>query len=67
MRILKINKYHLFSSLNITNVLEVFLKLKPRKYKYKEYITIIVDVLFLLNLNNICQNSMFTAIDLSLT
>jgi hypothetical protein len=34
----------------MTNALEVFLRLKPRKYKYKEYITIIVDVLFLSNL-----------------
>ena len=36
----------LFSSRNITNVFDVFLKLKPRKYKYKEYITTIVEVLF---------------------
>ena len=55
----------LFSSLKITNALEVFLKLKPKKYKYKEYISIPMNVLFLSNL--ICiliRNSRFTAIDL---
>ncbi|HSF52039.1 MAG TPA: hypothetical protein VLA74_14870 [Nitrososphaeraceae archaeon] len=36
----------------IVNALEVFRRLRPRKYKYKEYITIKVDVLFLTNLNN---------------
>jgi hypothetical protein len=41
----------LFSSLNGSNALEVLRKLRPRKYKYKEYITTIkVDVLFLRNL-----------------
>jgi hypothetical protein len=33
----------------MTNALDVFLKLKPRKYKYKEYNTTIVNVLFLSN------------------
>ena len=42
-----------FSSSNISNALDVFRKLRPRKYKYKEYITTIVDVLFLPNLSNI--------------
>ena len=54
---------HLILILKITNALEVFLKLNPRKYKYKEYISITVDVLFLSNL--ICiliRNSRFTAI-----
>jgi hypothetical protein len=37
---------------NSSNALEIFRRLRPRKYKYKEYITIIVDVLFLTNLNN---------------
>jgi len=44
-------KYQLlFPSLKIPNALDVFLRLKPRKYKYKEYITITGDVLFLSNL-----------------
>jgi len=34
-------------SLKMTNALDVFLKLELRKYKYKEYIITIVDVLFL--------------------
>ena len=54
---------HLILISKITNALEVFLKLNPRKYKYKEYISITVDVLFLSNL--ICiliRNSRFTAI-----
>jgi hypothetical protein len=33
--------------MNITDAFDVFLKLKPRKYKYNEYITTIVDVFFL--------------------
>ena len=40
-------------SLKIVSALEVFLRLKPRKYKYNEYIITIVDVLFLTNPNNI--------------
>ena len=40
------NKLH-FSSSNISNALDVFRKLRPRKYKYNKYITTIVDVLFL--------------------
>ena len=42
-----------FSLSNISNALDVFRKLRPRNYKYKEYITTIVDVLFLSNLSNI--------------
>jgi len=43
-----------FSPSNISNGLEVFCKLRPtRKYKYKEYITTIVDVMFLTIFNNI--------------
>ena len=34
------------SSLKSINALDVFLKLNPRKYRYREYITIIEDVLF---------------------
>ena len=40
-----------FPSSNISNALEVFRKIRPRKYKYKEYVTTIVDVLFLSNLS----------------
>ena len=36
-----------FSSSNISNVLEVFRKLRLRKCKYKEYIITIMDGLFL--------------------
>ena len=38
-----------FIVLEDDNALDVFLKLKPRKYKYKEYITTIVYVLVLSN------------------
>ena len=39
----------LFSSLKIVSALNVFRRLRARKYKYKDYITTIVDVLFLSN------------------
>jgi hypothetical protein len=37
----------LFSSLKIVSALNAFRRLRARKYKYKDYITTIVDVLFL--------------------
>jgi hypothetical protein len=43
-----------FSSLKIVSALDVFRSLRPRKYKYNECITIIVDVMIPTNHNNIC-------------
>jgi hypothetical protein len=39
--------------LNASSALDVFRKLRPRKYKYSEYIIIKVDVLFSTNLTHI--------------
>jgi hypothetical protein len=43
---------------NSSNTLEVFYRLRPTKYKHKDYITVIATViangLFLTNLNNMC-------------
>jgi len=44
----------LFLFPNMDSDLDVFRKLKSKKYRYKEYITTIVNVLFLVNLNNMC-------------
>ena len=37
---------------NSSNALKVFCRLRPTKYKHKDYITVIVKGLFLTNLNN---------------
>jgi hypothetical protein len=45
-----------FPSLNMTNALKVFHRLRPRKYRLREYITIAMDILFL-------SNNLMTIID----